>query len=50
MLKDVRVFLNTISRSLDLMKQGGIEAGMQRRETEDALILTISIPKGREQT
>ena len=49
-LKDVRVFLNTISRSLDLMKQGGIEAGMQRRETEDALILTISIPKGREQT
>ena len=49
-LKDVRVFLNTVSRSLELMKQGGIEAGMQRRETEDALILTISIPKSREQT
>ena len=49
-LKDVRVFLNTVSRSLELMKQGGIEAGMQREETEDALILTISIPKSREHT
>ena len=47
-LKDVRVFLNTLSRSIELMKQGGIEAGMQRQETDDALILTISIPKGRE--
>ena len=49
-LKDVRVFLNTVSRSLELMKQGGIEAGMRREDTEDALILTISIPKAREQT
>ena len=49
-LKDVRVFLNTVSRSLELMKQGGIEAGMQREETEDALILTISIPKSRERS
>jgi len=46
-LKDVRVFLNTLSRSIDLMKQGGIDAGMHREETEDRLILTISIPKGR---
>ena len=46
-LKDVRVFLNTLSRSIDLMKQGGIDAGMQREETEDSLILTISIPKSR---
>ena len=42
-LKDVRVFLNTISHSLDLMKQGGIDAGIQREETDDSLILTISI-------
>ncbi len=46
-LKDVRVFLNTLSRSIDLMKQGGIAAGMQRQETEDALIVTISIPKAK---
>ena len=47
-LKDVRVFLNTLSRSIDLMKQGGIAAGVRREETEASLILTISIPKARE--
>ena len=47
-LKDVRVFLNTLSRSIDLMKQGGIDAGLQRRETDDSLILTISIPKNKQ--
>ena len=46
-LKDVRVFLNTIAHSLDLMKQGGIDAGMRRQETDEALILTINIPKAR---
>ena len=48
-LKDVRVFLNTLSRSIDLMKQGGIAAGVRREETEDSLILTISIPKAKGQ-
>ncbi len=46
-LKDVRIFLNSLNRSLDLMKQGGIDAGVRREETEDSLILTISIPKSR---
>lgn len=49
-LKDVRVFLNTLSHSIDLMKQGGIDAGMRREETEDSLILTISIPKSKRPT
>ena len=47
-MKDVRIFLNTLTRSIDLMKQGGIEAGMRREETEDSLILTISIPKSKQ--
>ena len=46
-LKDVRVFLNSVRRSIEVMKQGGIDAGLERRETEDALILTISIPKSK---
>ena len=29
------------------MRQGGVAADMQKRETPDALILTISIPKGK---
>ena len=41
-LKDVRVFLNTLTHSLDLMKQGGIAAGMKKQETEDELIVTIA--------
>ena len=44
-LKDVRVFLNTVSHSLDVMKKGGIAAGMRQEETDDELIVTISIPK-----
>ena len=46
-LKDVRVFLNSLNRSLEVMKQGGIDAGLRREETEDSLILTISIPKAK---
>ena len=46
-LKDVRIFLNSLNRSLEVMKQGGIEAGVNRRETDEALILTISIPKAK---
>ncbi len=46
-LKDVRIFLNSLRHSLELMKQGGIAAGVERQETEDSLILTISIPKNR---
>ena len=49
-LKDVRVFLNSLSRSLDVMKRGGIDAGLKKEDTPDALIVTISIPKKREKT
>lgn len=49
-MKDVRVFLNSLTHGLDLMKQGGIAAGLRREETEDALILTISIPKSKNVT
>ncbi len=46
-MKDVRVFMNTLMHGLDLMKQGGIMAGMKKQETEEELILTISIPKSK---
>ena len=46
-LKDVRIFLNSLTHSLEVMKQGGIEAGVRRQETDEALILTISIPKAK---
>ena len=44
-LKDVRIFLNTLIHGLEVMKQGGIDAGMEKHETDTELVLTISIPK-----
>lgn len=44
-IKDVRLFLNTISRGMDMMKQSGIEAQSVRDETDTDIILTIKIPK-----
>ncbi len=46
-LKDVRVFLNSLTRNIAVMKQGGIDADLSRQETDEQLILTISIPKTR---
>jgi ParB family chromosome partitioning protein len=46
-LKDVRVFLNTLFHGINLMKQGGIDAQIDKKETENELILTINIPKRR---
>ncbi len=44
-LKDLRVFYNTLSRSVELMRQGGIAADVRREETPETVTLTISIPK-----
>ncbi len=44
-LKDVRLFLNTITRGMDIMKQSGINAKYGKDETETDIILTIKIPK-----
>ena len=43
-LKDVRIFLNSVTRGLDLMRRGGIAADMEKRETDKELVVTISIP------
>ena len=45
LLKDVRLFLNTMDRSVDLMRSGGVDASVRREETEDALVVTVRIPK-----
>lgn len=44
-LKDVRFFLNTITRGLSLMQSAGVDAQFGRQETSDAILLTIRIPK-----
>ena len=44
-IKDVRLFLNSVSRGLTLMRQAGVEADWGRRDTEEEILLTIRIPK-----
>ena len=44
-LKDVRLFLNTVDRGLTMMKSAGVFAQCGREDTEDAILLTIRIPK-----
>ena len=44
-IKDVRIFLNSIDRSLRTMRQAGVAAETAREETENDIVLTIRIPK-----
>ena len=46
-LKDVRLFLNSLERSLNLMRSAGVNAACGRQDTEDEILLTIRIPKAR---
>jgi hypothetical protein len=41
----VGAFLNYLSQSLARIQQSGISAISERRETEDQIVLTITIPK-----
>ena len=47
LLKDVRLFLNSRARGLRLVREAGIGAESRREDTEDAILLTIRIPKNR---
>lgn len=44
-LRDVKVFLNTVEHSLDLIKNAGIRADKTQEETEEEIVVTIRIPK-----
>ena len=48
-IKDVRLFLNSINHSMEIMRRSGVDADCDRQETEDSITLTIRIPKGRPQ-
>lgn len=46
-VKDVRIFMNTINHAIDLMKKSGIEAVSHKNETEDYIECVVRIPKSR---
>ncbi len=43
--RDVRLFLNTVKRSLAVMQSAGVDAHCGREETDSEITLTIHIPK-----
>ena len=45
LIRDVRLFLNTITRSLDLMRSAGVDAQCRRTDTDQEILLTIHIPR-----
>ena len=47
-LKDVRLFLNSLDRGLRMVRDAGVDARTERQETDDAILLTICIPKQRQ--
>lgn len=44
-IKDVRLFLNSLDRGLRIIREAGVDAQAGRQETEDEILLTIRIPK-----
>ena len=47
-LKDVRIFLNTVTRGLSMMNRRGVRAVCERADTDNELVLTIRIPRREE--
>ena len=45
MKANVSAFLNSLTASLARIQSSGIPAVSERRETEDQIVLTITIPK-----
>lgn len=44
-IKDVRLFLNSLDRGLRLIRDAGVNAESGREETDEDILLTIRIPK-----
>ena len=47
-IKDVRLFLNSLERGMGMMRRSGVAADWDRRDTDSEICLTIRIPKTRQ--
>lgn len=45
LFRDVRLFLNTVTRAIQTMRRSGVSAEMEKNEKEEEIELTIRIPK-----
>ena len=44
-IKDVRIFVNTINKAIDTMRLAGIDAQSDKTDTDNFIEYTIRIPK-----
>lgn len=44
-LKDVRLFLNSVDRGMETIRRAGVDAQFERRDSEEKITITIQIPK-----
>ena len=46
LVRDIRLFLNTVNNAVDTMRRSGIEASAEKTETEEFIEYVVRIPKG----
>ena len=46
LVRDVRLFLNTVSHAVDTMRRSGIQAKAEKSETDEYIEYVVRIPKG----
>ena len=46
-IKDVRLFLNSLRRGMDTIRRAGVNARYDKEENEEDIVITIHIPKGK---
>jgi len=45
LVRDVRIFVNSVNRAVDVMRSTGINASYDKTEEGNEIILTVRIPK-----
>ena len=46
-IKDVRLFLNSVTRGMDTIRRAGVDASYDKQEDDNQITITIQIPKKR---
>ena len=46
-IKDVRLFLNSVSRGMETIRRAGVDARCDKQESDEEITITIQIPKRR---
>jgi len=45
LIKDVRIFVNSINKAVGIMKKSGVDANLERFDTDSKITFTITVPR-----